>query len=282
MKKKGKGNIISKQRRLISACGMVFTVLFSPLNIFSTNFTLPQSPVPETPQRTAPPLPDSIPLSDPAPQHSYVEEDYITVNGDSVRFQPVDTLTIVNGPSMPLFEDSTLVRQPNPNATRVFVPDPIRAVWLSALCPGLGQIYNRRYWKLPIVVGGFMGLGYGASWNNGMLADYTRAYTDIMDNDPSTNSYMDFFPPNTQESSLNHDWLVRTLKSRKDYYRRNRDLCIICMVGVYMLAMVDAYVDASLSNFDITPDLSMQVAPALIQDNMSRWPSLGIQMAFNF
>lgn len=282
MKKKGKGNIISKLRRLISACGMIFIVLFSPLNIFSANFTLSEFPAPETLQRIVPTPPDTIPLSQPVPGHSYVEEDYITVNGDSVRFQPVDTLAIVNGPSMSLFEDSTLVKQPNPNATRVFVPDPIRAVWMSALCPGLGQIYNRRYWKLPIVVGGFMGLGYGASWNNGMLADYTRAYTDIMDNDPSTNSYMDFFPPNTLESSLNHDWLVRTLKSRKDYYRRNRDLCIICMVGVYMLAMVDAYVDASLSNFDITPDLSMQVAPALIQDNMSRWPSLGIQLAFNF
>lgn len=282
MKKKGKGNIISRLRRLISACGMIFIVLFSPLNIFSANFTLSESPAPETPQRIVPTPTDTIPLSQPVPGHSYVEEDYITVNGDSVRFQPVDTLAIVNGPSMSLFEDSTLVKQPNPNATRVFVPDPIRAVWMSALCPGLGQIYNRRYWKLPIVVGGFMGLGYGASWNNGMLADYTRAYTDIMDNDPSTNSYMDFFPPNTLESSLNHDWLVRTLKSRKDYYRRNRDLCIICMVGVYMLAMVDAYVDASLSNFDITPDLSMQVAPALIQDNMSRWPSLGIQLAFNF
>lgn len=282
MKKKGKGNIISRLRRLISACGMIFIVLFSPLNIFSANFTLSEFPAPETPQRIVPTPPDTIPLSQPVPGHSYVEEDYITVNGDSVRFQPVDTLAIVNGPSMSLFEDSTLVKQPNPNAARVFVPDPIRAVWMSALCPGLGQIYNRRYWKLPIVVGGFMGLGYGASWNNGMLADYTRAYTDIMDNDPSTNSYMDFFPPNTLESSLNHDWLVRTLKSRKDYYRRNRDLCIICMVGVYMLAMVDAYVDASLSNFDITPDLSMQVAPALIQDNMSRWPSLGIQLAFNF
>lgn len=282
MKKKGKGNTNNKLLSLISACGMIFIVLFSPLNIFSANFTLLQSPVPESPGRNVPQLPDTIPLSQPVPRDSYVEEDYITVNGDSVRFQPVDTLAIVNGPSMSLFDDSTMVRQPNPNAARVFVPDPIRAVWMSALCPGLGQIYNRRYWKLPIVVGGFMGLGYGASWNNGMLADYTRAYTDIMDNDPSTNSYMDFFPPNTQESSLNHDWLVRTLKSRKDYYRRNRDLCIICMVGVYMLAMVDAYVDASLSNFDISPDLSMQVAPALIQDNMSRWPSLGIQMAFNF
>lgn len=127
-----------------------------------------------------------------------------------------------------------------------------------------------------------MGLGYGASWNNNMLRDYTRAYYDLMDNDPSTKSYMDFFPPTTTEESLNRDWLERVLKSRKDYFRRNRDLCIIGMVGVYLLAVVDAYVDASLTNFDISPDLSMQVAPALLRDNFSPYPALGVQWAFNF
>lgn len=65
----------------------------------------------------------------------------------------------------------------------VFNPDPTRAVWMSALFPGLGQLYNRRYWKLPIVIGAYMGLGYATSWNNSMLTDYTRAYRDIMDND---------------------------------------------------------------------------------------------------
>lgn len=127
-----------------------------------------------------------------------------------------------------------------------------------------------------------MGLGYGASWNDGMLSDYTRAYTDLMDNDPSTKSYMDFFPPNTSEESLNRSWLERTLKARKDYFRRNRDLCIISMIGVYLVAMVDAYVDASLSNFDISPDLSIQAAPVMMRDIGSPYPALGVQLAFNF
>lgn len=163
-----------------------------------------------------------------------------------------------------------------------FNPSPTRAVWLSALCPGLGQIYNRRYWKLPLIVGGFMGLGYGASWNNGMLRDYTRAYNDLMDNDPSTKSYMDFFPPTTNESDLDKAWLQRTMKARKDFYRRNRDLCIISMVGVYLVAMVDAYVDASLAHFDISPDLSMRVGPALIPDARNTLPGVGLQWALNF
>ena len=163
-----------------------------------------------------------------------------------------------------------------------FNPSPTRAVWMSALFPGLGQVYNRRYWKLPIVVGGYLGLAYATSWNNTMLTDYQRAYRDIMDNDPNTNSYMDFFPPTTSESSLDKTWLTNLLKSRKDFYRRNRDLCIIGMVGVYLLAMVDAYVDASLSHFDISPDLSLDVTPSLIPDCRNNLPGVGMTWAFNF
>lgn len=163
-----------------------------------------------------------------------------------------------------------------------FNPDPTRAVWMAALFPGLGQLYNRRYWKLPIVIGAYMGLGYATTWNNGMLNDYTRAYRDIMDNDPSTNSYMNFFPPTTQESDLDRTWLKNILQSRKNFYRRNRDLCIIAMVGVYLIAMVDAYVDASLSHFDISPDLSMDISPAVFRDERNLKPSLGLVWAFNF
>lgn len=163
-----------------------------------------------------------------------------------------------------------------------FNPDPTRAVWMSALFPGLGQVYNRRYWKLPIIAGGYLGLAYATSWNNSMLSDYTTAYADLTDSDPSTKSYMDFFPPTVTEESLDHAWLKNVFQSRKNYFRRNRDLCIICMVGVYLLAMVDAYVDASLSHFDISPDLSMDVAPTLIQDGRNRYPSIGMQWALNF
>lgn len=164
----------------------------------------------------------------------------------------------------------------------VFIPDPKRAVWLSALFPGLGQIYNRRYWKLPILVGGYMGLTYATSWNSSMLKDYTQAYSDIMDSDPTTKSYMNLFPKTVKEEDLDKTWLTNTLKARKDYFRRNRDLCIIAIVGVYLVAMVDAYVDASLANFDISPDLSLQWSPAVIQDGRNKMPSVGLQWALNF
>lgn len=163
-----------------------------------------------------------------------------------------------------------------------FNPDPNRAVWMSALFPGLGQVYNRRYWKIPIVIGAYMGLGYATSWNNGMLSDYTRAYRDLMDNDPNTNSYMNFFPPTTQESDIDKTWLTNVMQSRKNFYRRNRDLCIIAMVGVYLVAMVDAYVDASLSHFDITPDLSLDMSPILIKDTRDFRPAVGLACNFTF
>ena len=163
-----------------------------------------------------------------------------------------------------------------------FVPDPTRAVWLSALCPGLGQVYNRRYWKLPLVVGGYLGLAYATSWNNTMLGDYNQAYADITDNDPNTNSYMNFFHGNVDEADLDKTWLTNVLKSRKNYFRRNRDLCVICMVGVYLLAMVDAYVDASLSHFDISPQLSVDVNPTFIQDSRGKLPGIGLQWALSF
>ncbi len=170
-----------------------------------------------------------------------------------------------------------------PEQMRVFNPNPIRSVWLSALCPGLGQVYNRRYWKLPFIVGGYMGLGYAMTWNNTMLADYTKAYRDILDNDPETNSYMDFFAPGTDESTLDRNWMQSVFQSRRNYFRRNRDLCVISMVGVYLLAILDSYVDASLAHFDISPDLSLQWTPALVRENSrSPLPSMGLQCALTF
>lgn len=165
-----------------------------------------------------------------------------------------------------------------------FNPDPTRAVWMSALFPGLGQIYNRRYWKLPIVVGGFMGLGYATNWNAGQFKDYMQGYRDLMDADPGTKSYMNFFPPTVNESDLDKAWLERTFKYRKDYYRRNRDLCIICLVALYLVCMVDAYVDAQMAHFDVSPDLSVDFAPAVINSNTSNWrrPSYGLQWTLTF
>ncbi len=255
------------------ACVIIITLAF-PFNVFSENKHMPVKRTTTQVQQ-----PDSVStLSDNA--FTPISEEKL----DSLFEKTAnDTLATTTSITAKQFSDyNTEFSDEFEEKIIEFNPDPTRAVWLSALFPGLGQIYNRRYWKLPIIVGGYLGLGYATSWNNRMLDDYTRAYRDIMDSDPSTKSYMDFFPKNTKEEELDKTWLTNTLKSRKNFYRRNRDLCIICMVGVYLLAMVDAYVDASLSHFDITPDLSMQVAPALIPDSRDKLPSVGLQWALNF
>ena len=253
---------------------IIFTAV-CPFNVFSESPQKPIKPVRRNPVKE---LPDSINLNTPVKLPSEVVLDSIDAAGKTVDVMPVDSFPIFNAADMADLPDSLKYEAPK---VRVFSPDPIRAVWMSALFPGLGQAYNRRYWKLPLVVAGFMGLGYGTQWNNTMLRDYTRAYADIMDNDPSTKSYMDFFPSTVKEESLDKSWLTNVLKSRKDFYRRNRDLCIISMVGLYIVAMVDAYVDASLAHFDISPDLSVELAPAFIPDKRS-CPGVGLQWALRF
>lgn len=239
--------------------------------------SIPTPPEPQTQDLSA--FPDSMWISSPRNERVEVVGDSIAVEGDSIAVSvvgavPVDTVNVLDPLTGEEFDPDYVVRE--------FNPDPTRAVWMAALFPGLGQLYNRRYWKLPLVIGGFMGLGYATNWNNRMLEDYTQAYRDLMDNDPSTKSYMDFYPPNTKEESLNKTWMEKTFKTRKDFYRRNRDLCVIGMVALYLVAMVDAYVDASLAHFDITPDLSVDVHPTVIKDTHSALPGLGFQWAFNF
>ena len=204
----------------------------------------------------------------------------VNAAGDTITFASIDSIRGIEG--VEILVDSAA--SPTLGKVREFNPDPQRALWLSALCPGLGQIYNRRYWKLPIVVGAFVGLSYGASWNNRMYKDYSKGYRDVMDDDPDTRSYMDFFPPTVRESDLDVAWLQKVMKNKRDYYRRYREICIISMVGVYLINIVDAYVDASLAHFDISPDLTLDVSPAAI-DNAAiggRLPSLGVQCAISF
>ncbi|MEG1585382.1 MAG: DUF5683 domain-containing protein [Bacteroidales bacterium] len=162
----------------------------------------------------------------------------------------------------------------------LFMPDPMKAVWYAALFPGGGQIYNRKYWKLPIIYGGFLGLTYAVSWNQRYYKGYSNAYRDLVENNPNK-SYLDYVRPGF-DVEANRQWLEGALKRKKDSYRRNRDLSIISMLGVYLLSMVDAYVDASLYHFDISPDISLRVEPAVIEPNSFHSTSLGLQCAIKF
>ena len=167
-----------------------------------------------------------------------------------------------------------------------WVPEPRLAVWLSLLFPGGGQIYNRKYWKLPIVYGGYVGCIYALTWNQSTYMDYQTAYVDIMDNDPDTRSYEDFLPPHYEIDTSMEEWLKDVFKQRKDKYRRYRDLSIFAFAGMYIIAAIDAYVDAELSQFDISKDLSLRVTPAVINNHSTSNPlessSFGVNCSLIF
>ncbi len=166
-------------------------------------------------------------------------------------------------------------------------PNPQRALWLAMVIPGAGQIYNRKFWKLPIIYGGFMGCIYALTWNNMMYKDYSQAYLDLMDDDPGTASYNKFLHLGKQiQTKADEERYKKIFKSRKDKYRRWRDMSFFVMLGVYAFSVIDAYVDAELSQFDISKDLSLTVEPAVMPNhNGGDWldsQSLGVSCKLNF
>lgn len=162
-----------------------------------------------------------------------------------------------------------------------FKPNPKKAVIYSLIFPGLGQIYNRKYWKLPIIYGGFIGLTYAISWNGGMYNDYSQAYKDLATG--SGDSWKNFYQSTSWDKvESNPDAYTSQLKRNKDNFRRNRDLAIICTVGLYALCLLDAYVDAQLYDFDISPDLSMRVEPIIFEPTMHSKRTVGLQCSINF
>ena len=209
------------------------------------------------------------------PQNSFAQ----TLNKDSLTMQtavPDSTVAAVMAAA-----DSLPVPGMELSA---FKPNPTKAVIYSAIFPGLGQIYNRKYWKLPLVYGAFMGCAYAISWNNRNYSDYSQAYMDIMSEDPETNnSWINFLPANADPEQYIEDTNFKeSLKSRKDYFRRYRDLSIIITVGVYFITMIDAYVDAQLFDFDISPDLSLRVEPTMTQPTSYSSRTYGLNCSIKF
>jgi len=181
-------------------------------------------------------------------------EDMLNLSPDHLETQVIDTAKTVFLSDNILFADTLVGPVP------AFMPDPGKATWYALVCPGLGQIYNRSYWKVPILYGGIATLGYLIIWNGRMYNDYGNAYHDIMDNDPFTNSYEPIFY-NMPSSDLG--WKQNTLRRKRDFYRRNRDMSIFGMAALYIASVIDAFVDAQLYNFSVSEDLSFQVEPVI-------------------
>lgn len=206
--------------------------------------------------------------------------------GDTLTTPIVDSLLTGEKDSLTTTFTPTLQKHKEKRDWNTWRPNPKRAMWLAIVLPGAGQIYNRKYWKLPLVYGGFVGCIYAMQWNNMMFRDYSKAYQDIMDTDPTTQSYNQFLHLGTKITDENKAQYQSIFKSRKDRYRRWRDLSFFCLLGVYALSIVDAYVDASLSEFDISDDLTLRVEPAVMNSpttGMAFRPSaIGLHCSLTF
>lgn len=184
--------------------------------------------------------------------------------------------TLNNQPVLIVKEKNVIVLDSSKH--KGFKPDPMKVVWMGAIIPGYGQILNKKYWKLPIVYGGFLGFAYAISMNSSRYKTYMTAYRDIVDSDPSTNSFITIIPKGyTIENYGGEKAYANILKSAQDNCRRYRDLSIITAVGYYAITLVDAYVDAQLYDFDISPDLSLRFQPTLLTDRYGFSKTLGIQ-----
>lgn len=190
-----------------------------------------------------------------------------TLQGDSVVTQIAefpastslpDTLQMLPTPEAPLRRNFLATSSHfTPNST---------VTLLCAIIPGGGQFYNRKYWKIPLVLAAATACTYAVSWNARLYNEYHTAYVDFMNENPlDKDSWKGFVPSGGNPADYVGDGNIQSrLKKGTDLYRRNRDLSIIVSAAVYLLSIVDAYVDAELFLFDVSPDLSMSLAPSLI------------------
>lgn len=190
-----------------------------------------------------------------------IEADTAALDEKLARIEPIivltDTLVLVDGETVRLIP-SVHVGQ--------LGHSPHTATMYAAILPGLGQIYNKKYWKLPLLYGGAAALGYAIHFNNKYLKKYSNAYRDFLLGDPNNKSYMYFVNKahltEADVQGVYKSWFQNSLRKKKDYYRRYRDLSIFGMAGLYIVQIVDACVDAHFFNFDVSDDLAINWAPA--------------------
>ncbi|HEY9047787.1 MAG TPA: DUF5683 domain-containing protein [Ohtaekwangia sp.] len=144
--------------------------------------------------------------------------------------------------------------------------NPRKALLYAAIVPGLGQIYNKKYWKLPLVYGGFVGIGMAINFYNNLYRQYKA---DLFYN--LENGY-----ENDTDRRPGDNFTTKSYRVAVDRSKRSRDFWIIMMGAMYILQMVDAHVDAHLKEFDLNPQLRVSIEPMMDQNSM-----LGKQTGFS-
>ncbi|HPF03586.1 MAG TPA: DUF5683 domain-containing protein [Bacteroidales bacterium] len=163
-------------------------------------------------------------------------------------------------------QDTLVAEKPS---GKYFRTEPLRATMLAVALPGLGQIYNRKYWKVPLVYAGFAGVIYAIDFNTSRYNTFLKAYQDLTDAFPETKSYLDLeglqgidpsdFDPIKNPSG--YSWYKDRILRMVDYHRKYRDLSYIGIAAWYLITILDANVDASLSDYDISDNLDLEIGP---------------------
>jgi len=175
----------------------------------------------------------------------------------------------------------------------VVLHSPRRASMYSAVIPGLGQAYNKKYWKIPIIYTGFGVMGYFIYANSLNYNKYKQGLIDFTDGDENTDSYLNFIGPDVDPgrfdpslgspdySSSDEAWFKEQLENNMNYYRRYRDLSVILTFAWYAMNIIDATVDGYLFSYDMNEDLSLRLDPQLfyLPEHMN---ALGLKFRFSF
>lgn len=150
---------------------------------------------------------------------------------------------------------------------------PRRAALKSLMVPGLGQIYNKRWWKVPLVYGGFFGLG--------LVFEFNHRYYKVFLKEAQ---FRELNPQKTK-NPLYANYSNQGIIAIKDSYRRNRDLSVLAGIGFYAITIIDAYVDAKFFRFDISDELAIKVEPSVNQAPVHASafsPAVGLKVKLNF
>jgi hypothetical protein len=170
---------------------------------------------------------------------------------------------------------------------REMTVSPMRATMLAAALPGLGQIYNRKYWKVPFVYAGFGGVGYAIAFNSKQYNRFTRAYIDFTDGIPETDSYLKVIR-GAESGQINFEdpsvasWIQDQLLRQVDYYRKYRDLSYFGVAAWYLVTILDANVDASLFYYEVDENLNLTVFPSPLPAYNSYALGLNVSLKISF
>jgi hypothetical protein len=156
----------------------------------------------------------------------------------------------------------------------MLIHSPKKASFYSAVIPGLGQIYNKKYWKVPILYAGIGALIYSISFNHGYYQKFKKCYISHTDGDPETNydfSYLGVWTTNQPDENI---------RSAMDFYRRYRDMSVLGLAGLYLANIIDATVDAYFFDYDVSQDLAIRIKPTLVNSAFSY--NFGVSCAIRF